>query len=83
MPDGYQVKALADDRGGLQRLPVARRKPVHPRQYQAADRGWYRLASSFLGIAKQLLEEERIAFGALNAGQRDPLRRIDKCAGER
>ena len=40
------------------------------------------ILAAFFGIAQQLLEEERIAGGALDARQRQALARIDEPAGK-
>jgi hypothetical protein len=60
-------KSLADDRRGLQGTLVDRRQAVRARQNQTLDRGGHRRRIALAGVAQELLEEQRIAFGALDA----------------
>src|SRR5215831_10606999 len=82
MTQNSEFKALTDDRGCLKRLPIERRQPVHARQHQALDRSRDRVLAALLGVAQELLKKQWIAARAVDAGYRDPLRRIDEAAGE-
>ena len=77
-----KIESLADDGGRLKGLPVARRQAVHARQNEALDRGWDHILAAFFGIAQQLLEEERIAGGALDTRQRQALAGVDESPRE-
>ena len=81
-PQQRQGEPLANDGRGLERLPVARRQPVHARQHQALDGSGHSVLAAFLRAAQQLLQKQRVAGGAFDAGKRDALRRVDEAAGE-
>ena len=82
LPQQRQIEALADDGGGLKGLPVERRQPVHAREHQALDGSGNGFLASFLGVAQQLFEKQRIAAGAFDAGKCQALRRVDEAPGE-
>ena len=60
-------KALADDRGCLQRLPVGQREPIQACQHQTPDRPRDAALGALLGMPQQLLQKQRIAGGAFDA----------------
>ena len=76
-------KALADHRGRLQRELVARTQAVHARQHQALDGGWNAAAAALLGVAQQLLEEQRVALCPLDAFRGEATGGLDQAAGQR
>ena len=62
-----RVEALPEHGGGLQRRLVGRFEPVEAGLHQALDRARDAGLRALLGVAQQLLEEERVAGGALDA----------------
>ena len=72
VPERRELETLADRRGRLERRLVRPQQPVHARQHQALDRGRHRLPRTLLGVAQQLLQEQRIALGAGDAVAHDP-----------
>jgi hypothetical protein len=58
---------LPNNCAGLKGLPIAAAQPVHAGQNEALDRGGNRLFLALFGIAQELLEEKRIAGGAIYA----------------
>ena len=61
------VEALPQHGGGLQRGLVGRFEPVEPGLHQAPDRARDGDVRPLLGVAQELLEEERVARGAPDA----------------
>ena len=61
------VEALPQHGGGLQRGLVSRFEPVEPGLHQAPDRARDGDVRPLLGVAQELLEEERVASGAPHA----------------
>ena len=68
MPQQRQVETLADHRGYLKRVPVARVEPIHPRLNETLNGSRDRIAAPFLRVAKKLLQEQRIAARPFDAG---------------
>src|SRR5579883_2587582 len=62
-----QRETLADDRGGLKCTAVGSLKPIHARQNKALDGRRHGICGALLRIAQQLLQEQRVAAGALDA----------------
>ena len=52
-----QSKLLADDGGGLKRVPVRRIQAVQASLHEALDRAGNFLRRAFLGVAQQLFQE--------------------------
>ena len=69
-PEERQVETLPNYRRRLKGLPVERCQPIHAREHQTLDRSRNGILASFLGVAQQLLEEERVAAGAFDAKER-------------
>jgi hypothetical protein len=63
------VEALAERRSRLQGIPVKRVKPIQPRLHQALHRAWYAGLLVLLGMTQQLLEEQRVAGGPVDAAR--------------
>ena len=64
----FQVEALAEHGGGLERDPVVRVEPVEPRLDEALHRARHGgSAALLLGVAEELLQEQRVAGRSLDA----------------
>ena len=77
-----QIEALPDNGGGLERLAVQRGEAVHARQHEVAEGRRDRVGGALLRVPQQLLQEQRVAARALDAGSRDLLGGVDEAAGE-
>ena len=56
---------------------------IDPRQHQALDRAGKGRRGGFLGDAQQLLQKQRVAFGALDAGHGQPGHRLEGASCQR
>ena len=82
MAQQSERETLADYRRGLKRVAVGSIDPVHACQHKALD-GWRDgICGSFLGIAQQLLQEQRVAASTLDAGSCDALCRVHEAGSE-
>ena len=66
MAKGRERKALPQDRGGLKRPSVQRIQQVDARLDKRLHRARHARLRIFLRMAQELLEEERIASGAIH-----------------
>ena len=78
MPQQSEIKALADNRCSLKRLPVALRQPVHAREDQTLDGRRDGTFASFFGVVQELFQKQRIAARALDASKRDGMSCVDE-----
>jgi hypothetical protein len=74
-----QVEALPEDGGRLQRPTVPWWEHVHAREHDAPDgAGHDAPGRRLVGRAQELLEEERVAAGPLDASLGEPRGRVDE-----
>ena len=78
-----QREALPEYRGGLDGLLVERRQVVEARLDQALHRAGDGSLGRTLGVAQQLLQEQGIAGGALDAAPGEVAVRLEVSLGER
>src|SRR5262249_30826661 len=82
VPQQSERETLADDCRGLKRVMVGSIEAVHACQNKALNRRRDGICGTFLRIAQQLLQEQRVAACTLDAGSRDALGRIHEAARE-
>jgi hypothetical protein len=58
---------LAENRGGLNRRFIRRIEPIDARLHQAMHRAGHGDGLALIGVTKELIEEKRVASGALDA----------------
>ena len=75
-------KALAEDRGCLQRPLLGQREPIQTCQHQTPDRPRDAALGALLGMPQQLLEKQRIAGGAFDATLGELAERVEIGFGE-
>ena len=77
------AEALAEHRGRLQGRLVGRIELVDARLHQVLHRARDAGFRAFLGVPQQLLQEQRVAGGPLDAPRGEPIRRVEERARQR
>ena len=80
---GSAVEALAEHRGRLQGRLVGRVEPVDARLHQVLHRARDAGFRAVLGVPQQLLQEQRVAGGPLDAPRGELVRRVEERARQR
>ena len=83
LAQGLPAEALTEHRGRLQGRLVRRIEPIQSSLDEVLQRARHARLTALLGMAQELLQEERVAGGPLDALLGEPVRRIEDGARQR
>src|SRR5262245_54249215 len=83
LAQGLPAEALTEHRGRLQGRLVRRIEPIQSSLDEVLQRARHTRLTALLGMAQELLQEERVAGGPLDALLGEPVRRIEDGTSQR